>query len=201
MEISPVGAPISPVQNNPITQPQSEPQPPEGDPKVTTEQANGKAKGVVGKLNEGDHFNAVADVRLRIVHADDPNLEKVDPLPELEDVPDKAYEKFLAQYRELYNASTAVTEAEEEPESEQPLVPEEEPVVEVPEPETTSIIPEIIPEEPSVLMPPETEPIITVEQIIPEVPVDTDAGILAAFEELWDAQSSEEEPETLDIVI
>lgn len=203
MEINPVSSPISHVHNNPITQPQAEPQPPESEPEVAPEESSGKAKGVISKLNDGDHFNAVANVRLRIVHFDNEDLEKIDPglLPHAADVPGNAYEKFLEQYKNLPGVSQAVTEAEEEPEPELPLVPEEEPAAEIPEPETTPIIPEIIPEEPSEPTPPETEPIITVEPIVPQVPVDTDEGIFTAFEEIWDIQVPEDEPETLDIVM
>ena len=204
MEINPVSATIPPVQNKSINKPQAEPQPLESEPEVTPEEASGKAKGVVSKLNDGDHFNAVANVRLRIVHFDNEDLEKINPddLPGAEDVPGKAYEKFLAQYRQLYDAATAVNEVEEESESEQPLVPEEEPVVETPEPEAAPIIPDIIPdEEPSEPTPAETEPIINVEPVIPESPVVTDIGILAALDEVWDVQGSEEEPGALDIVI
>ena len=204
MELSGVSAPILPVQSEPIVQPQPVSEPSEVEPEVTVEEeGGGKAKGVVRKLNEGDHFKGVANVRLRIAHFDNPDLEPIDPedLPNPEDVSGKAYEKFLGQYRALYEASqVAITpvvpepEPIEEPVAEAPLVPEESPVAGEPANEIPVIEPIIVP-------PLELEPIAVPEQIEPEVPVDEDEGALAALEESLDALASEEEPETLDIVM
>jgi len=205
MELSPVSAPISPVQSSPIVQPQASPEPPETEPEVTEGQANGKANGVVRKLNEGSHFNAVADVRLRISHFDNPDLERIDPalLPDPEDVRGKAYEKFLAQYQDLYAAGLPLTEPEEpaaqapeEPAAEEPEVPQE-PVIEAPplEPEL------VVPQEPTTVAPPESEPLAVVEDTGLQAPVDESEGVLAALVELLNIQALEQEPETLDIVI
>ena len=100
MELNGVSPPISPIQNDPIVQPQTEPEPPEGEPEVTVgeEEGDGKAYGVVSKLESG-HFKGkgVSDVRLRIAHFDNPDLEPIDPdeLVAPENGPTKAYEKFL----------------------------------------------------------------------------------------------------------
>jgi len=216
MELNGVSAPISPIQSGPILQPQAAPEPPESEPEVTSgEKGGGKANGAVSKLNEGGHFKGVADVRLRISHFDNADLEKIDPelLPDPEDVPGKAYEKFLAQYQDLYNASLLLTEPEEpvvemppepvvetplEPVVETPLVPEE-PVIEIPAPYP---VPVII-EEPVVVTPLEIEPVAVPvpEQTEPEAPVDEDEGILAAFEELWEAPPAEEDAGIVDIVM
>ena len=236
MKVDGVSAPISP----PVVRPQASPKPPESEPEVMAgENGGGKANGVVSKLNEGGHFNAVADVRLRIVHFDNEGLDQIDPalLPAPEEVPGKAYEKFLEQYRALYNASQTPTEPEE-PVDEIP-VPDPAPVIEEPVAEVPPVsdgpvaeipIPDPVPviEEPIVEVPPvseeppaaeepvsevpETDPVIvtpleiapvaiTPEPTAPEAPVDEGNGILAAFEELWQAQASEETPGTLDIVI
>ncbi len=195
MELSPVSAAIPPVQTSPIVQPQAAPEPPESEPEVTERQGNGKANGVVRKLNEGGHFSAVADVRLRIVHFDNEDLQPINPdeLPDPEDVPGKAYEKFLEQYRELYNGSLPLTEPEE-PSAGEPEAPQE-PVIEEPpsEPEP------VIPEEPTIVAPPETEPVVVIENTEPEMPVGENEGVLAAFVELLNIQALEQEPETLDI--
>lgn len=183
-------APVSP----PIVPPQAVSEPPEDEPEVTVEEEGGpKANGVVRKLQSG-HFKGkgVSDVRLRIAHFDNPQLERVDPddlLPVPDDGPGKAYEKFLAQYRELYEASLVSTESEEPvaetppategPVVEMPLAPEG-PVVEIP----------LVPEGPVVETPP-----------APEEPVDEGDGALAAFKEILDTQFSQQEPETLDVVV
>ena len=237
MKLDGVSALISP----PIVQPQAAPKPPESEPEVTAgEDGGGKANGVVSKLNEGGHFNGVADVRLRISHFDNAGLDKIDPdlLPAPEEVPGKAYEKFLEQYRALYNASQTPTEPEEPvveipvpdpaPVIEEPIVEvppvSEEPVIEIPVPDPVPVIieepvvevPPVSEEPPAAEEPvsevPETDPVIvtpleiapvaiTPEQTEPEAPVDEGNGILAAFEELWQAQALEEKPEILDIVI
>ena len=148
MGLDGISGAISPVQSGPVVQPPAEPEPPESEPEVTTEEeGGGKARGVVRKLNEGGHFKGVAGIRLRISHFDNADLEKMDPdpLPEPEDVPGKAYEKFLAQYQELYDASLPTTE--------------------------------------------------------PEDPVDEGNATLAVLEELLDSLASEEEAETLDVVM
>ncbi|MHC4124677.1 MAG: hypothetical protein ACYSSI_13965 [Planctomycetota bacterium] len=231
MELDGVSTPILPIQSGPIVQPQTVPEPPESEPEVTFgEEGGGKAEGVVSKLESG-HFKGkgVADVRLRIAHFDNPELEPIDPeelLPVPEDGPSKAYEKFLEQYRALYEASQsppvplvaepdtdAILEPPPEPEAPVTEIPEpdpvpaiiEEPVVEVPPvPEESPVIEESaneIPEtEPVIVTPLEIEPIVFPEQTEPEVPVDEVEGALAAFEELLETQVLEE-PETLDIVI
>ena len=218
---------LSSLQQKPIAQPQASPQPSENEPEVTgTEDGGGKAKGVISKLNEGDHFKGVAAVRLLISHFDNPDLEKIDPnqLPDPQDVPGKAYEKFLEQYRSLYNASQVTTEPEEpvaetpppdtepvvneepvvieEPVAEVPPVTEEQPVLEIP------VVPDEPPaaEEPVTEVPapdtllvaaPEFEPVTPSEQ----TPVDDGTGVLTVFKELLDAQTLEEQPETLDIIL
>lgn len=228
MELNGVSASISPVRNESIVQPQTSPTPPENEPEVTGEEdGGGKANGVISKLNEGDHFKGVAAVRLLISHFDNPDLEKIDPaqLPAPEDNNGKAYAKFLEQYRALYEASQPPPDPEPElspaaiveqlPESEVPVTeipaPDsipiviEEPVVEVPptpaEPPVVPLVEEPANEVPAAdsifVTPLEIEPVATP----PTAPVDEGEGILAAFEELWDAQALEEKPETLDIVI
>jgi hypothetical protein len=235
MKVDGVSAPISP----PIVRPQASPKPPESEPEVTAgEDGGGKANGVISKLNKGGHFNAVADIRLRISHFDNEGLDKIDPydpdlLPAPEEVPGKAYEKFLDQYRALYDASQTPTEPEEpvdEIPAPDPAPVIEEPIVEVPPvsdgPVAEIPVPDPVPviEEPVVEVPPVSEepvveiPIpdpvpvivtpleiapvaITPEQTELEAPVDEGNGILAAFEELWQAQALEEKPGILDIVI
>jgi hypothetical protein len=185
-------------------------------PEITTEgsESSGKANGVISKLNEGGHFNAVADVRLRIAHFDNPDLEKVDPvaLPNPEDVPGNAYEKFLEQYGALYLAGQIPAEPEGQAAA-------QEPVAEIPASDT---IPPLIEEPAAEVLPPADEPPITEEPIdeiletesilaapleiepvvIPEqtAPAEEGEGILAAFQELWETQTSEEEPSALDII-
>jgi len=219
MELNEVSTPIPPIQNGPIVQPQATSEPPENEPEVTVgEDGGGKANGVVSKLNEGGHFKGVADVRLRISHFDNAGLEKIDPdlLPDPEDVPGKGYEKFLEQYQALYIASQALTEPEEPAIAEEPVneipVPDpvpviiEEPVVEtLPVPEEPPVEEESVNEipetDPVIVTPFEIEPVVAPEQTEPEAPVDEGEGILAAFEELWETQALEKEPETLDIVM
>ncbi|MEE9367122.1 MAG: hypothetical protein V3W44_10570 [Dehalococcoidales bacterium] len=115
MGLDGVSASISPVQSAPIVQPQAAPEPPDSEPEVTGEEEGpGKAKGVVRKLNEegGGHFKGrgVSDIRLRIAHFDNPELEPpVHPdelllSPDPEDAPGNAYQKFLDQYTALYDA-------------------------------------------------------------------------------------------------
>ena len=215
---------LSPIQRKPIVPTQASPKPPENETEVTgTEDGNGKAKGVIAKLNEGDHFKGVAAVRLLISHFDNTDLVKVDPdqLPDPQDVPGKAYAKFLDQYRSLYNASQVTTEPEvpvveipvtdpapvviEEPVVEIPPVPEEQPVVEIPvvpeEPPVTEQPVNEIPATDTIFVPPlEIEPVATPEQT-PGVPINESNGVLAAFQELWDAQALEQQPETLDIIM
>jgi hypothetical protein len=247
MELNGVSASISPIRNGSIVQPQASPTPPENEPEVTGEEdEGGKANGVINKLNGGDHFKGVAAVRLLISHFDNEGLDKIDPalLPAPEDNNGKAYEKFLEQYRALYDASqpspdppvvpepdpnpAAIVEplsepevpvieippvpeeppvapVAEEPANEVPPVPEEQPVVEVPlvpeEPPVAPVAEEPVTEVPAAdtifVTPLEIEPVATP----PATPVDEGEGILAAFEELWDAQALEEKPETLDIVM
>lgn len=113
MGLDGVAAPTSPVQSGPIVPTQTAPEPPESEPEVTTEEEGGpKANGAVRKLESG-HFKGkgVSDIRLRIAHFDNPELEPVDPeelLPVPEDGPGKAYEKFLTQYEEMYEDWLAV---------------------------------------------------------------------------------------------
>ena len=125
MELNGISASIPPV---------VQPQATSGEPEVTTgEEGGGKANGVVSKLNDGDHFKGVADIRLRISHFDNPDLIKIDPaldpdtdislLSDPEDVPNKAYAKFLSQYTALYEASQVSSD----------------PVVSAPEPEPQEI--------------------------------------------------------------
>ena len=199
MGLDGVSAPISPVQSGPIVQAQAAPEPPENEPEVTVEEeGGGKAKGVVRKLNEegGGHFKGkgVSDIRLRIAHFDNPELEPIDPeelSPDLDDGPSKAYEKFLDQYTALYDANQVV-----EPEPDTDSAADVEPVS---EPDVPAME---IPETEPVIMPPlEIEPVAASEQTEPEEPIDEGDGALAAFEELLDAQASEEEAETLDVVM
>jgi len=178
MKLDGVHAAILPVQSRPIVQAQVLPEATESEPEVTTEEAGGKASGVISKLNEGGHFNAVADIRLRIAHYDNPDLVAIDPdTLENADVPGKAYEKFLEQYEALYQASQTSAEG---------------PVIEIPVPE---LMPFII-DEPVAEVPPVSE-----EPPAAQEPVDEGVGILPAFEELWDIEALEENPETLDIVM
>ncbi len=180
MGLDGVSGAISPVQSGPIVQPPAATEPPESEPEVTTEEeGGGKARGAVRKLNDGGHFKGVAGIRLRISHFDNADLEKMDPdlLPEPEDVPGKAYEKFLAQYRELYDASLPPTEPED-PVGETPADP----------------VPVIVP-------PLEIEPVAASWQTEPAEPVDEGNAALAVLEELLDALASEEEAGTLDVVM
>ena len=69
-------------------------------PPVPPPPAGGKAKGVIDKLESG-HFEGkgVSNVRLRIAHFDNPDLERIDPaelLPIPEDGPSKAYESVYS---------------------------------------------------------------------------------------------------------
>jgi len=202
MKINGLSALITPIQSGPIIQPQAVSDPPEGEPELTVgEEGSGKANGVVSKLNEGGHFKGVADVRLRISHFDNPDLEKIDPdlLPDTEDVHGKAYEKFLAQYRALYEASQVTAETvvpEPDPDlvtTVEPLSESDVPAIEIPE---TDII-----EEPVIVTPIEIEPVAVLELTETEAPVDEVDGALAAFEKIIESQASEGEPETLDIVM
>lgn len=182
MELDGVSTPILPIQGGPIVQPQAVPEPPESEPVADGEEVSGKAKGVVSKLNEGGHFKGVADVRLRVAHFDNPDLEPIDPddLPNPEDVPGKAYEKFFGQYEDKY-ADWLDSQSLAEP---------DEPVVVASEPELNPV------EEPVV------EPLsVPDEPVVAEVLVDEGEGILAAFEELWEAPPTEEEAGTVDIVM
>ena len=228
MELNGVSASISPIRNGSIVQPQASPKPPENEPEVTGEEdGGGKANGVISKLNEGEHFNEVADIRLRIAHFDNPALIPIEPgdLPIPEDVNGNAYEKFLEQYQALYEASQLVVVPEAEPSPAaivEPLPEPEVPVIEIPVPDTAPVVieepvaevppmpaePPVVPlvEEPvnevpaadSIFVTPlEIEPVATP----PATPIDEGEGILAAFEELWDAQALEEKPETLDIIM
>ena len=214
MKINGLSASITPIQSGPIIQPQAVSDPPEGEPELTVgEEGSGKANGVVSKLNEGGHFKGVADVRLRISHFDNPDLEKIDPdlLPDTEDVHGKAYEKFLAQYRALYEASQVTAETvvpEPDPDlvtTVEPLSESDVPAIEIPE---TDIIeepvvetPPVIVEEPVIVTPIEIEPVAVPELTETEAPVDEVDGALAAFEKILESQASEGEPETLDIVM
>ena len=229
MELNGVSASVSPIRNGSIVQSQTSPKPPENEPEVTGEEdGGGKANGVISKLKEGDHFKGVAAVRLLISHFDNPDLiPPIEPgaLPAPEDNNGKAYEKFLLQYQALYDASPLVVVPEPEPSPAaivEPLPEPEVPVIEIPVPDSVPVIieepvaevpptpaePPVVPvaEEPvnevpaadSIFVTPlEIEPVATP----PATPVDEGEGILAAFEELWDAQALEEKPETLDIVI
>lgn len=188
----------------------------------------GKAKGVIDKLQTG-HFNAVANIRLRIAHFDNPDLEPIDPepLPVPEDVPGKAYEKFLAQYQLLYDAAQASadvvlpqdpTDPDPVPEPlpipiSPPADPPQDPPVQQQVPPAVTEPQEPAPQEPTGDTPP-AQPVIVpqlqVEPIpIPLPPDDPDPlppvgqeqGALEAFGEILDDQTSPQEPETLDIVI
>jgi len=191
---------LSSIHHKPTAPPRALSKQPENESEVTATEDGGKtANGVISKLNEGGHFKGVAAVRLLISHFDNADLEKIDPaqLPDSEDIPGKAYEKFLAQYRSLYNASHVPTEPEEpvveipEPDTEpivieDPMaeilpVPEEQPVVEVPmvseEPPIAQEPVNEIPVTDAIFVPPlEIEPVATLEQASP---VDESEGILA----------------------
>lgn len=123
MGLDGISAPISPVQSGPIVRAQAAPEPPESEPEATDEEeGGGKANGVLRKLQSG-HFKGrgVSDIRLRIAHFDNPELEPVDPeelSPVPEDGPSKAYQKFLDQYTALYDAIPP-----EEPEPDPDIVP------------------------------------------------------------------------------
>ncbi|MHC4531712.1 MAG: hypothetical protein ACYSXD_09155, partial [Planctomycetota bacterium] len=144
--------------------------------------AGEKAKGVVDKLESG-HFEGkgVSDVRLRIAHFDNPDLEPVDPeeLVPPDNGPTKAYEKFLEQYQALYDASlvpeplavgtASITEpgpdviVEPPPEPDVPgaEIPEPEPIVEGPAEETPPITEPV----PDIIVEPPPEPDIPVVEI------------------------------------
>jgi hypothetical protein len=206
MELNGLSTPVSPIQNNPMVLPQAVSQPFEGEPEVAVgEEGSGKAKGVVSKLNEGGHFKGVANIRLRIAHFDNPDLEPIDPggLPDPENVSGKAYEKFLVQNEDKY-VDWLASQSPAEPEEPVVVVPEPDPdlaitVEPLSEPDVSAI--EIPETDPIIVTPLEIEPIAVPEHTEPEVPVDQDKGALAAFEELLETQASTEEPETLDIVI
>jgi len=208
MELNGLGTPISPIQSEPIVQPQAVSEPTEDEPEVTAgeEEGSGKARGVVSKLNEGGHFKGVADVRLRIVHFDNPDLEPINPddLPDPENVPGKAYEKFLEQYEDKY-AGWLASQSPAEPEEPLVVVPEPDPDLDTtvePLPAESDVPAVETPEtDPIIVPPPETEPTAVPEPTEPEVPVDEGGGALAAFEQLLEAQLLEEEPETLDLVM
>ncbi len=189
MKLDGVHSPILPVQSRPILQAQVLPEAPENEPEVTTEEADDKASGVISKLNEGDHFKGVADIRLRIAHYDNPDLVTIDLAPlENVDVPGKAYEKFLGQYEGLYLTSQTSVEPEGSELTTDSVVVEE-PVNEV---GGTG---------PVIVTPVEIEPVEAPEQTEVQEPVDEVGGIAALFEELWDIEALEENSETLDIVI
>jgi len=198
MKLDGVHAAILPVQSRPIVQSQALPEATESEPEVTTEEAGGKASGVISKLNEGGHFNAVADIRLRIAHYDNPDLVTIEPETlENADVPGKAYEKFLEQYEALYQASQTPEPETPAPDLEptaitEPLTEPDGPVIGNPVPEPVAVIID----EPVAEVPPVSEEPPAVQE-----PVDEGVGILPAFEELWDIQALEENSETLDIVM
>ena len=100
---------------------------------------------MVNKLESG-HFKGkgVSDIRLRIAHFDNPDLEPVDPaeLGLLEGEGSKAYEKFLVQYTAMYNASLVPPEEDPDPEPEpEPVptlgLPDPTPTIDPPEPDAT----------------------------------------------------------------
>jgi len=209
MKVNGLSASITPNQSGPIIKQQTVPELPEGEPELTVEEGSGKARGVVNKLNEGGHFNDVADLRLRISHFDNPDLEKIDPdlLPEPGDVPGKAYEKFLTQYRALYEASQAAAETvEPEPEPDLPAPAEPPAEFDVPameNPETVPVeepvieTPPVIIEEPVNVTPIEIEPAEVAVLTEAQTPDDEVGGALAAFMEILENQSSIEGPDTL----
>jgi len=187
MELNGVNTPVSPIQSGPIVQRGASPEPPESEPVADGEEVSGKAKGVVSKLESG-HFKGkgVADIRLRIAHFDNPELEPIEPeelLPVPEDGPSKAYEKFLGQYNNKYADWLAI---------QSPAVPEE-PLVVAPEPETNPVEKPII-----VPLPVPEEPVVAE---VPEVPVDESEGIPAALEELLETPPTEEETGTVNIAM
>ena len=154
------------------TQPQAVPESPVVDPEVTEESA--KAKGAVSKLNNLDdrHFNAVADIRLRISHFDNPDLEPIDPAlfapPEGNN--GKAYEKFLAEYTEMYDQWVAAQTPPEEPSPPDPPEPAETPG------EPTAIAPLATTEEPPAAqaptpVAPQEEPAIEPAAVVPDAVV------------------------------
>lgn len=174
MEANGISSPTSPVITGPTVQPQANSAPP-----------GEKAKGVVSKLKSG-HFEGkgVSDVRLRIAHFDNPDLEPVDPasLPNADDVPGNAYAKFLGQYEDKYEAWLA---------NQAPVEPEASPAPEEPDPVVVVLEPELIIEDTVVETPPITEP----------TPAGESNGALAAFMEiLEDNQALKEEAGTLDIL-
>jgi hypothetical protein len=199
MELNGLGTPISSLQSKPIVQPQAVSEIPEAEPEVAVGgKGRGKAKGVVRKLNEGGHFNEVANVRLRISHFDNPDLKPVNPddLPDMENIPSKAYEKFLGQYQDKYEnwlagqspAEPDVPAPDSDATLESPSQPDV-PAVEIPTIDSVILAPLVI------------EPILASEQSEPEVLIDEGNGVLAAIENLLDIQTLKEESGTLDIVI
>ena len=199
MEANGISSPTSPVITGPTVQPQANSAPP-----------GEKARGVVSKLESG-HFKGkgVSDVRLRIAHFDNPDLEPVNPndLVAPENGPTKAYEKFLEQYR-------ALVEPLSEPDvpAAEILEPEliiEDVVVETPpatEPDSDAIVePLPVPDVPAAEIP---EPELIIEDTVVETPPITEPtpagesnGALAAFMEiLEDNQALKEEAGTLDIL-
>jgi hypothetical protein len=190
MEVSPVSGPVPPVQSGPAP----EPQPPETEPQATEEETKGTANGVVRKLNEGGHFNPVADLRLRINHFDNPNLERTEPPPGGEDVPGNAYEKFLEQYKALYEASQPTVEpGQPAAETEAP----QDPVAETPPPQTETAVPQ----EPVTVAPPESELPLVPDNTEPPAPANDSQAVLQAFVELLKSQNSDKNPNGLDITI
>lgn len=116
-------------------------EPLDGDPEDA--ELGGKAKGVISKLESG-HFNGkgVSDIRLRISHFFNPDLEPVDPaeLAAPEGGSSKAYDEFLAQYTDLYNAN---------------VIPEPDPIV-----EPLSVEAPLVPDEPPLEDPPAPDPLV-----------------------------------------
>jgi hypothetical protein len=207
------------------------PKPPESEQVVTdTDDGGQKAKGVISKLNEGDHFKGVASVRLLISHFDNADLQKINPddLPDPQNVPGNAYAKFLDQYRSMYNASQVTIEPEEPPVTEEPAaeIPapdtapgvSEEPVIEIPSgsaEQPTEDVP-VVPEEPpvtevpvneipvtdTVFVPPiEINPVTTPEQTEPASPISAGEETLAVFKALWDAQALEQTPGIVNMAV
>lgn len=217
MELNGISASVSPIPTSPIV-PQAEVAPSQDEPEVIIEEeGHGKARGVISKLENG-HFKGkgVSDIRLRIAHFDNPDLTAIDPeeLAAPENGPTKAYEKFLEQYRALYEASLVPEEPTEETPpvvetdpnaTTEPLASPDAPATETPEPviiaeeliketplaaETDPIITEPLatPDAPATETP---EPVIIVDELIKETPpvsepvVESD-GALTAFAETLD---------------
>ena len=189
--------------STPAPLPQAAPEPPEGE-------GSGNVKGVIRKLNEG-HFEGkgVSNVRLRISHYDDPDLEPVDPadlLPVPEDGPSNAYEKFLAQYQAKVDADAVVPDAGADPVVDAVADPEPDPVVDpVAAPEPDPVVDVVAAPDPvvdPVVAAPEPDPVVDVvaapDPVVDPVS-DGDGGALAAFSELLEEEALEDEP--LDIVL